>query len=117
MNGNELIEVKQNLFTKMKNFFRKIFARNYKKETINENNTITQYSVTKNDSKEQFFELYNKIKKGEISTFSIDIDNLQKICQMLEEECKLKEMRLKNTRDEIEIHRNNIMCYKGIGQN
>ena len=36
---------------------------------------------------------------------------------MLEEECKLKEMRLKNTRDEIEIHRKNVMGYKNIAQN
>jgi len=117
MNNNELIEIKQNLFTKIKNFFRNIFVRNYKKETINaDNNTSNQYSSTTNNQKEQFFELYKKIKHGDVNVFNVDIDKLQKICQMLEEECKLKEMRIKNTRDEIDIHRKNVMCYKNIAQ-
>lgn len=118
MNNKELIEVKQNIFTKIKNFFKNIFAKNNKETGINSNGTIaTQYSSTGNNQKEKFFDLYNKIKAGNVNVFNVDIDKLQKVCQMLEEECKLKEIRLKNTRDEINIHRKNVMCYKNIANN
>lgn len=117
MNSKELIAVKQNIFTKIKNFFKKIFARNNKDTIINSNNTtLNQDLSTTNSQKEQFFDLYRKIKTGDANVFNEDIDKLQRICQILEEECKLKEARLKNTKDEIEIHRKNIMCYKNIVQ-
>lgn len=78
-------------------------------------NTNNNTSSTTNQKK-LFFDLYKKIKCGEVNVFDVDIDKLQKICQMLEEECKLKEAKLKNTRDEIEIHRKNITYYKNIIQ-
>ena len=115
MNNMELMEVRQNIFTKIKNFFKKIFIRNHKEIIPNANSTVlTQYSSSDNNQKEQFFDLYKKIKTGNVNVFNVDIDKLQKVCQMLEEECKLKEMRLKNTKDEIDIHRRNVMCYKSI---
>ena len=118
MNSKELIKVKQNIFTKIKDFFRSIFVRKHKDVMLNASNTISnQHSSINNSQKEQFFDLYNNIKNGKVNVFNVDIDKLQKICQMLEEECKLKEMRLKNTRDDIEIHRKNVMCYKNIAQN
>lgn len=115
MNRSELIETKQNFITKIKMFFRKVFVRNYKNETINvNNNTLIKKSSINDNQKEQFFDLYNKIKHGEVNAFDVDANKLKKICRMLEEECKLKEMKLKNTREEIEIHRQNVMCYKKI---
>ena len=85
---------------------------------LNAGNTISpQPSHMSNNSKEEFFNLYNNINNGKISVFNVDIDNLQKICQILEEECKLKETKLQNTKDNIEIHKRNIMYYKNITQN
>lgn len=79
---------------------------------LNASNTIsTQHSSINNSQKEQFFDLYNNIKNGKVNVFNVDIDKLQKICQMLEE-CKLKEMRLKNTRDDIEIHKKMLCVIK-----
>lgn len=118
MNGKELIETKQKIFTKIRNFFKSIFARKNKVIVPNSNNNLlTQNSSINNNPKEQFFKLYNDIKNGKINVFSLDIDKLQKICHMLEEECKLKEMKLKNTKEDIEIHKKNIMCYKSIAEN
>lgn len=118
MNCKEQIKTKQNIFASIKEFFRNIFARKQKKLMLNESNTLSTQNLSKNNSsKEQFFDLYNNLKEGKVNVFNTDIDKLQKICQMLEEECKLKEMRLKNTREDIEIHRKNAMCYKNITQN
>lgn len=70
-----------------------------------------------NIDKKEFFDLYKKIKNGEINMFSVEVEKLERVYQILEEECRLKEYRLKNTLDQIEIHRKNIMCYKNIAQN
>ena len=115
MNNKELIEVRQNIFTKIKNFLKKIFIKNHKETIQSSNSTVsTQYSSIDKNEKEQFFDLYKKIKTGNVNVFNVDIDKLQKVCKILEEECKLKEMRLKNTKDEIDIHKKNVMCYKNI---
>ena len=115
MNSKEPIKIKQNIFTKIRDFFRCIFVKKHKNLMLNASNTVpTQNSSINNSQKEQFFDLYNNIKNGKVDVFNVDIDKLQKICQILEEECKLKEARLKNTRDDIEIHKKNVMCYKNI---
>lgn len=55
MNSKELIKVKQNIFTKIKDFFRSIFVRNHKDVMLNASNTIsTQHSSINNSQKEQF---------------------------------------------------------------
>ncbi len=115
MNGKELIKRKQNIFTKIKLFFRNIFVKKHKDVMLNAGNTDSnQKSSINNKQKEQFFNLYNDIKNGNVNVFNVDIDKLEKICQMLEEECNLKEKKLKNTRDNIETHKKNIACYKNI---
>lgn len=86
MNNNQLMEVKNNIFTKIKNFFKKIFTE--KKQLPDE---ITKNSA---ENKREFFEQYNKIKKGEIDIFSIDPDEVEKMCIILEEENKIQEQQL-----------------------
>jgi hypothetical protein len=117
MNKNSLIEIKESIFTKIRNFFRNIIKKNNaEKNTLFTNNVSTGNSNIEKqvDNKKEFFNLYNKIKYGEISAFSVELEKLEKVCKMLEEECNLKEKRLKNTKEEIEIHKKNIMCYKNI---
>ena len=70
MNSKELIEVRQNIFTKIKNFFKNIFVRKHKEVIPNTNSTASiKYSSTDNSQKEQFFDLYKKIKTGNVNVF------------------------------------------------
>ena len=118
MNSKEITKIKQNFFTKIKDFFKRIFSKKHKDIMLNASNTVSTPNLLTNDSqKEQFFDLYNNIKNGKVNVFNVDINKLQKVCQMLEEECKFKEMRLKNTKEDIENHRKNIMYYKNISKN
>jgi len=51
--------------------------------------------------KEKFFELYETLKKGEVDIFSIDPDELEKMCMLLEEEIQLKEKRVEEKQQKI----------------
>lgn len=42
-------------------------------------------------NKNNFFELYEKFKKGEVDSDSISTETLKKICVLLEEEIKIVE--------------------------
>lgn len=82
-----------NIFIKIKKFFKNLFNKTkalplaenieYKEEkVIAESNKL---------SKEQFFDLYEKLKKGDVDIFTIDPDEVEKMCILLEEETKFKE--------------------------
>lgn len=98
MNNNQLIERKENIFAKIKNFFKNLFFKKNKNEVFN---TVTQNieetrepkSTSKKyeTDKKEFFELYENSKKGEIDLLSLPPETLKKMCALLEEEIKLKE--------------------------
>ena len=98
MNNNQLIERKENIFTKIKKFFKNLL---FKKEENKLINTATQSiektkvkkSVSENyeTDKKDFLELYEKSKKGEIDLLSLPPETLKKMCSLLEEEIKIKE--------------------------
>lgn len=96
MSENQLIECKENIFTKIKNYFKRNFFKkdNYKhvdyvsqnvQETKQDN--IESYEINKKD----FLELYEKSKKGEVDLLSLAPETLKKMCALLEEEIKIKE--------------------------
>lgn len=96
MSKNQLVECKENIFTKIKNFLRRKFFKkeDYKyvdsvshsiKET--KQNNIESYEMDKKD----FLELYEKSKKGEVDLLSLAPETLKKMCALLEEEIKIKE--------------------------
>ena len=96
MNNKQLIESKENIFTKIRNFFKKLF---FKEEKYNNIDSVSQnIQETKNDNienyetdKKDFLELYEKSKKGEVDLLSLSPDTLKKMCALLEEEIKIKE--------------------------
>lgn len=98
MNNNQLIERKENIFAKMKNFFKNLFFKKNKSEVFD---TVTQNikearepkSTSKKyeTDKKEFFELYENSKKGEIDLLSLPPETLKKMCALLEEEIKMKE--------------------------
>lgn len=104
MKDTYLIERKDNIFSKIKNWFQGIFFKNkIQKETKNvTENTYnidnTNNNIEKTDSKlkmyeedkNSFMEIYKKVKNKEIDIDMLDEETTEKICQLLEEEVKLK---------------------------
>ena len=96
MSNNQLIERKENIFKKIKNFFKGFF---FKKEEYNYTNPVSQnIEKVKNPDidkyatdKKEFLELYENSKKGEVDLLSLSPDTLKKMCALLEEEIKMKE--------------------------
>ena len=86
--------MKDNIFTKIMNFFKRIFNNQDKllQSGKSEETTLnkTQTESEKLDKKE-FFEIYEKLKKGDVDILSMDPDKSEKMCKLLEEEIKLKE--------------------------
>ena len=97
MKDTYLIERKDNVFSKIKNWFQGIFFKNkVQKET--KKVTENTYNIEKTDSrlkmyeenKNSFMEIYKKVKNKEIDIDMLDEETTEKICQLLEEEIKLK---------------------------
>lgn len=59
------------------------------------------------ESKEKFFDLYNKIKARKIDLFYIDDKDLKKVEIMMEEEIKIKENILEKLKKETKLYENN----------
>lgn len=99
MKNTYLIERKDNVFSKIKNWLYSIFSR-IKKETssITENTDNINNNIEKTDSrlktyeedKAKFMELYNNVKNKKIDIDTLNEETAEKICQLLEEEIKLK---------------------------
>lgn len=59
------------------------------------------------ESKEKFFDLYNKIKARKIDLFYIDDKDLKKVEIIMEEEIKIKENILEKLKKETKLYENN----------
>lgn len=84
------------IFTKIKNFFRNIFNKQKRltaAEVIETTKEVTQ-DAPMSLNKEQFLSLYEKLKKGDVDIFSIDPDEVEKMCMLLDEEIKIKQNKL-----------------------
>ncbi len=95
MSNNQLIEHKENIFTKIKNFFSKL---SYKKEENNINPVSQNIEESKETNiknyeteKKEFLKLYEDSKKGKVDLLSLSPETLKKMCTLLEEEIKIKE--------------------------
>lgn len=96
MNNNQLIERKESIFTKIKNFFLRKFGS--KNKSANENIVVQNVTETKEnnvktyeDDKKEFLQLYEDSKNGKIDLLSLSPEILEKMCILLEEEIKIKE--------------------------
>ena len=111
----QLIKYKKSFFSKIKEKFISFFRKknnNYmdsNKKEISENilnkSTFIQNQVKESTEKEKFMNLYNKVKKGEIDTESLDEETLHKIIVLLNEEIELTNSKIyeeiKETKEEM----------------
>ena len=78
MTGNKLVPLsKVGIFQKIKNFVLK-FSR---KQKVNDTKA----------SKEDIWGIYKKAKEGEIDIRTIDVEIVEKFCELLNEEIRVKE--------------------------
>lgn len=99
-----LIERKENIFSKIKNWFRGLFKKNIiqeetnsitetKKNMNNMNNNLEKIDnsiKTYKEDKAEFMELYNNVKNGKIGIDTLDEETAGKICKLLKEEIFMK---------------------------
>ena len=104
MKNTYLIERKENIFSKIKNWFRGLFKKNIiqeetnsitetKKNMNNMNNNLEKIDnsiKTYKEDKAEFMELYNNVKNGKIGIDTLDEETAGKICKLLKEEIFMK---------------------------
>ena len=108
MNNKQLIEYKENIFTKIKNFFKNIFRKKQVNSNI-EKTAIIPEEIKKENykiDKKEFMDIYEKSKTGDIDLFTIPVDKLEKMCILLEEEIKIKERNLDEKRNKLKAMQN-----------
>ena len=104
MNHKLPIEQKQGFLQKVIIFFKKLFYKNnYKKLEKSENFKMNIHErsinvVPKETSKKEFFDLYEKAKNGEVDLYDIDKNDLMRMCKMIEEEIKIVDREIIETR-------------------
>ncbi len=83
---------------KIKRFFKNIISKNKIKRL-----DVPKESDIKQKSKNEFFELYNKVKNKTIDLQEIEIEDLLKIRRLLLEELKIQDKKIEEEIVELEI--------------
>ena len=91
------------ILEKIKSFFRKIFL-DKKVKKIEEKTKNTEKTV---NNKEEFFKLYNNVKKGTCNLKKLTEEEQEDIIKMLDQEIKLKKNKLNQNITEL-----NMLKYK-----
>lgn len=107
--NNSLIVKKDNIFIRIRNFFKNIFKR--------EITTIQDNIETANDyeqEKQNILQTYNKLIKGEILERDIPTEYKEKIRELLKEEIKIHEKVLNDINTECGIVKFKIKSYEKL---
>ena len=116
MKNNKLIKYKENIFTKISNFFKKLFFRQPKTnlENINEitistnqnkKNFIENIQIKENEEEKRLKTLQLKYDNGEIDEDDISDEDIDKLIEMYEKETK----ELNEDTERRKIHISNIL--------
>lgn len=113
MKNKELMVRRESIFTKIKNFFYKLF---YKKSIELDTNVNTQqyanlYGKTE-INKEKSLKIYSDLKSGQIRTEDIPNDYLEVIKEFLMREIEIKENKLKSMQMDISENKYTIKAYQ-----
>ena len=95
--NNELMVVKENIFTKFIRVLKSKFNKNTKKHEKNI------------DSKGAFLSLYKDVKKGNVELSKLNENELEQLRVFLEEEILLKQDKLDSIETEINILNSNLV--------
>lgn len=107
MSNKELIIVKENVFTKIVKFFKRLFKKNrnaIEVDIVNNENIekIKEEKIQKyEEDKKHFLQLYDQVKKGEVDLLSLEQEQLKRICVLLEEEIKIEDSIIEKTKEKL----------------
>lgn len=90
MKNTYLVEKKEGIFSKIKRFFQRIFI---KEKLLPEHNEEQTQNVKKLN-KEEFMDLYRKVKNEEIDYTTLDEDTIDMLCELLKEEILIRAERI-----------------------
>ena len=102
------------IWNKIKEIFIKLFKAK-KQKALAEKNEIkeAEEKSTKNRiTKDEFFNIYNQVKKKEISLDSLTVEDLEKIDRMLDEEIEIKTKKIDRQITELNMKNMDIKFYK-----
>ena len=102
-NNTSLVEVKPNIFTKMKNFFKKLFFKQEKKVEVTERIAIVGEESKSQDSKKDFFKLYKQVRQGNVDLYSLETEELKKIKALMDEELRMRKEKLNQIITEVKM--------------
>lgn len=90
--NKSITTVKDNIFTKTRNFIKRLFTnKEIKNDVINE----TPIDKTMNiRTKEELMDIYAKAKKGKYDLNSLDIEDIRMLNKMIETEIEIKTKKL-----------------------
>ena len=101
-----------NMFNSIKNFFKRIFLnKNIRKieeakEVVSPRNNINQ------SEKEDFFEIYNKVKRREYELNNLSEEQAEKVITILDSEIEMKKKKLNQGITELNILKNDNKNYE-----
>ena len=101
-----------NMFNSIKNFFKRIFLnKNIRKieeakEVVSPRNNINQ------SEKEDFFEIYNKVKRREYDLNNLSEEQAEKVITILDSEIEMKKKKLNQGITELNILKNDNKNYE-----
>jgi len=96
-NDVSLVCVKENLFVKIRKFFKNLFRKEVKKsdKVNNEEIIVNELDVVQSKTKEDIMNIYSKAKKGEYDLENLEVEEIHMLNDLIEEEIKLKAEKLK----------------------
>lgn len=101
--NNQLIKTNENIFTKIRNFFKKNLykIKDNSKDNVKtiEKEDIKEKEKDKNIDKSEFMDLYNKMKNGEVLLALLDEETLSNMCKLIKEEIKLTQNQINNLKN------------------
>lgn len=105
--NNQMIKYKISFWDKIKKELSKLFFKNKKIETYNNQEEIKKEKI----SKEEVIESYRKVKEGVINIDDLEEDLVHKILLLMNEEIKINNKKIKEKIENMKISLYNIEMY------
>lgn len=118
MEKNELIPKKDSIITKLKEKLYYMFHHDDRKDgnakkTANNTNTTEEHDENYLNEKKRILDMYEKLKKNQISVYEIPRHDLRLIKEIMIKEIELKEEKINQLQTDINMSIRNIEYYTG----
>lgn len=111
MKNNELIPKKDNIITRLREKLYNLFHHNNHEQEDETQNGVGDASQKYTGEKKRILEMYEQLKKRQISVYDIPRHDLRFLKEIMLKEIELKEKKLNEMQTEINMSINNINYY------